>query len=134
MALKVKFADSKKTEIEYLSALETEEYFNGSSRRTLTFEMARDAANVETLDKLCSVENNVARLELINDAVEIKHEDGTIETTTVTNIYDGYVLKLKVGVEPKLVNSETQAYEDRIVLKLGKRTYLEDQLHKLGVK
>lgn len=121
MALKVKFADKNKTTFEYLTALETEEYFNGSSRRTLTFEMARDAANIEELDALCGVENNVAKLELVNE------EEG------LTNIYEGYVLKLKVGVEPKLIDTETNTYEDRVSLKLGKRTYIERKLHDLGV-
>lgn len=119
MAFKVKFADN--TEIAYLFATETEEYFNGASRRTLTFEMARDAYNLEKLDTLCGTENNVATLTLINE------DEG------VTNIYEGYVLKLKVGVEPILVDAETNTYEDRIVLKMGKRTYIEQQLHDLGI-
>ena len=122
MALKLKFADG--TEQPYLTALETEEYWNGSSRRTLTFQLARDAANLETLDGLCT-EQNLAQLELTNDEMGI------------TNVYEGYVLKLKVGVEPVLVSAETPdapaVYEDRIILKLGKRTYIEQQLHDLGV-
>lgn len=121
MALKVNFADKNKTEIAYLEAFETEEFYNGGSRRTLTFEMARDAANIETLDQLCGEEGNVVRLELVNE------DEG------ITNIYEDYVLKLKVGVEPKLIDTETQTYEDRIVLKLGKRTYIEDKLHKLDL-
>ncbi len=125
MALKVKFADSNKTEIVYLNALETEEFYNGSSRRTLTFEIARDAVNIEDLDTLCGVENNVTKLELINEEKDI------------TNIYENYVLKLKVGVEPKLIQAETPetaaVYEDRVVLKLGKRTYIEQKLHDLGI-
>ena len=121
MELKVKFADENKTEIAYLEALETEEYYNGSSRRTLTFEMARESANIEALDVLCGEEDNVAKLELISE------EQG------ITNIHEGYVLKLKVGVESKLIDAETQTYADRIVLKLGKRTYIEDKLHALGL-
>lgn len=121
MALKIIFSDTEKTEQVYLQALETEEYYNGSSRRTLTFDIARDATNIEALDVLCSTEDNVARLELVN------------EEMGATNFYDGYVLKLKVGVEPKLVDPETQTYEDRVVLKLGKRTYIEQKLHGLGL-
>lgn len=121
MALKVKFADSKKIEIEYLDAFETEEYYNGNSRRTLSFEMAPGAYDLEKLNELCSIEANVAKLELIN------------EEKSITNIHEGYVLKLKVGIEPKLINAETQTYEDRIVLKLGKRTYIEEKLHQLGI-
>lgn len=121
MALKVKFADSDKTEIVYLNAIETEEYYNGSSRRTLTFEMESDAYDLAKLNALCGTESNVAALTLTN------------EKSAVTNIYEGYVLKLKVGVEPKLVNAETNTYEDRIILKLGKRTYIEEKLHALGM-
>lgn len=121
MALKIIFSDTEKTEQGYLQALETEEYYNGSSRRTLTFDIARDEANIEALDILCSAEDNVARLELVN------------EDMGATNFYDGYVLKLKVGVEPKLIDPETQTYEDRVVLKLGKRTFIEEKLHGLGL-
>lgn len=118
MALKIRFAD--KTEVAYLNAVETEEYWGGSSRRTLTFEIARAAANLETLDTLCT-EANCASLELIN------------EEEAISNIYDGYALKLKVGVEPVLIDAQQQTYEDRIVLKLGKRTYIEERLHELGL-
>ena len=122
MALKIKFNGGE--DLPYLSALETEEYWNGSSRRTLTFQLARDAADLEELDGLCT-EQNLAQLELTNDDMG------------VTNVYEGYVLKLKVGVEPVLAAAETPdtpaTYEDRIVLKLGKRTYIEQQLHNLGV-
>lgn len=119
MAMKMKFANG--SEANYLSAVETEEYYNGGSRRTLTFELARDAANIEALDALCGEEDNVKKLELINE------EEG------ITNIYEGYVLKLKVGVEPKLTDAAAQTYADRIVLKLGKRTYIEEKLHALGL-
>lgn len=122
MALKIKFVNGKTQE--YLNALETEEYFNGSNRRTLTFEIAREAANLEELDALCA-EENLAKLELINEEEDI------------SNIYEGYVLKLKVGVEPVLVTAETPdapaVYEDRVVLKVGRRTYIEEKLHKLGL-
>ena len=120
MALKIKFADSKHTEVEYLNAIESEEYFNGASRRTLTFDIARDAIGLDALDALCT-EDNCKKLELINE------EEG------ITNIYEGYVLKLKIAVEPVLVDAEKQTYEDRIKLKLGKRTYIEEQLHALGL-
>lgn len=117
--LKIKFSDTDATEIEYLDAIETEEYFGGSSRRTLTFELARYAANLETLDRLCT-EDNCAVLTLSNNEVG------------ATNVFEGYVLKLKVGVESVKVQQETPEtpalYEDRIIVKLGKRTYIEQQL------
>ena len=121
MALKIIFSDINKTEQGYLNCIETEEYYNGASRRTLTFEIARNAANIETLDTLCSAEENCKKLELINE------DEG------ITNIYEDYVLKLKIAVEPVLVDAEKQTYEDRIKLKLGKRTYIEQKLHDLGL-
>lgn len=118
MALKIRFANG--TEVLYTAAVETEEYFNGASRRTLTFDIARDAIGLDALDALCT-EDNCKKLELINE------DEG------ITNIYEGYVLKLKLAVEPVLVDAEKQTYEDRVKLKLGKRTYIEEQLHLLGI-
>lgn len=118
MSLKIIFAD--KAEVKYLDAIETEEYYNGSSRRVITFYIARDAISLDKLDALCT-ETNCAKLELSNDDAGI------------TNIYEGYVLKLKVGSESVLTDAEKQTYEDRIVLKLGKRTYIEEKLHELGI-
>lgn len=134
MALNMKFADG--STYRYLKAIETEEFWNGSARRTLTFELARDAANLEQLDAACT-EQNTARLELTNDDVTLTDAQGKEKRGSVTNIYEGYVLKLKLGVEPVLVETETgdtpASYEERIIVKLGKRTYIEEQLHKLGV-
>ena len=128
MSLKIIFADKKKTGVVYQSAIETEEFFNGSSRRTLTFNIAKGAIGLDALDALCT-EDNCVKLELVNDA--FVDENG--ETSTITNMYEGYVLKLKVGVESVLTDAEKQTYEDRIVLKLGKRTYIEEKLHELGI-
>lgn len=115
MALKIRFTN--KTEVAYLNAIETEEYFNGASRRTLTFDIARDAVGLDALDNLCT-EENCTKLELINE------DEG------ITNIYEGYVLKLQLGVKRV---AEGEGYVERIGLKLGKRTFIEEQLHKLGV-
>ena len=119
--MNIKFANG--TNFEYLNALETEEYFNGASRRTLTFECAVGVISVDELNTLLNDEKNTTTITLTNG--------------DVTNIYDGYVLKLKCGIEPKLVTSETAeapaVYADRLVFKLGKRTYIEEQLHKMGL-
>ena len=119
MALKIKFVNGK--EQAYLDAIETEEYYNGSSRRTLTFEIARDAANLEELDALCT-EENLVKLELTN------------EEESITNIHEGYVLKLRLGLEQKLINRDANAYKEYILLKLGKRTYIEEKLYQLGIQ
>lgn len=119
--MNIKFLNG--TKIEYLNALETEEYYNGSSRRTLSFECEVGVISVDELNTVLSNEDNTAKIELSNGEV--------------VNIYDGYVLKLKCGIEPKLVQGETPeapaVYEDRLVFKLGKRTYIEEQLKKLGL-
>ena len=125
MALKVKFSNSKKTEVEYLTALETEEFFNGSARRTLTISCAEDAIGVDALHSILKTENNVATLTMSNDE------------TGVENVYTGYVLELACGIKPELIAAETPEmpaqYENRLVFKLGKRTYIEQQLHDLGI-
>ena len=119
--MNIKFTNG--TNFEYLNALETEEFFNGSNRRTLTFECSVGVISVDELNALLSNEANTASIELSNE--------------DITNIYDGYVLKLKCGIESKLIQAESPeapaVYEDRLVFKLGKRTYIEEQLHKLGL-
>lgn len=119
------------TEFEYLNALETEEFFNGSSRRTLTITCAPDAISIDALNALLT-EEHLASISLTNDG---SGEEGGAQE--VTNIYDGYVLKLFCGIRNELVQAETPdraaVYEDRLVFKLGKRTYIEEQLHKLGL-
>lgn len=119
--LKIKIAN---TEFEYLNALETEEYYNGSSRRTLTITCAPDAISIDALNALLT-EENLASITLYN------------EESGISNVYDGYVLKLSCGIKSELAQAETPdraaVYEDRLVFKLGKRTYIEEQLHKLGL-
>ena len=117
----IKFANG--TNFSYLNALETEQFYNGSSRRTLSFECAVGAISVDELNTLLSSEANTASIGLSNG--------------DKTNIYDGYVLKMEVGIKPVLVQAETPeaaaVYEDRLIFKLGKRTYIEEQLARLGV-
>ena len=113
------------TAFEYIDAVETEEFYNGSSRRTLTFECAVGAISVDELNTLLSDEANTQSITLENA------EENAV------NIYDGYVLKLKCGIENKLVKSETPetpaVYADRLVFKLGRRTFLEELLLKAGI-
>ena len=119
--LKIKIT---KTEIEYLNALETEEFYNGASRRTLTVTCAPDAIGVDSLNALLT-EENLASVTMTDD------ESGAV------NIYEGYVLKLACGIRNEKVQEETPenaaVYADRLVFKLGKRTYIEEQLKKLGL-
>lgn len=128
--LKINIAN---TEFEYLNALETEEFFNGSSRRTLTITCAPDAISLDALNALLT-EENLSSVTLVNTSAGTDDEGNAL---TVTNVYDGYVLKLSCGIRNELVQTETPdraaVYEDRLVFKLGKRTYIEEQLHKLGL-
>ena len=128
--LKIKIAN---TAFEYLNALETEEFFNGSSRRTLTVTCAPDAISIDELNALLT-EENLASVTLVNTSAGTDEEGNAL---TVTNVYDGYVLKLSCGIRNELVQTETPdsaaVYADRLVFKLGKRTYIEEQLHKLGL-
>lgn len=121
--MNIKFLNG--TNFEYLAAFETEEFFNGAGRRTLTFECAVGAVSVDALNGVLSDENNTASITLTN------------AEENVSNIYDGYVLKLKCGIESRLIQKETPdtaaVYEDRLIFKLGKRTYIEEQLKKLGL-
>ena len=116
--MKIRFMNG--SELPYISALEMEEFFNGASRRTLTFDIRKNYS-IDAINTLASNENNLTTLELINE------DEG------VTNYYDGYVLKLKLGIEQYLVDPETDTYDEKIVLKLGKRTYIEQRLHELGI-
>lgn len=114
--MKIKFTNG--TEQEYLSAIETEEYYNGASRRTLTFTLPQ-GTSVDAVNAIVSTESNVQTITLSNGEL--------------TNVYDGYVLKLEIGVKPVLSNVETNTYVDTVVLKLGKRTFIEQKLHDLGI-
>lgn len=116
MALIIKFANNVTQE--YINAIETEEYYAGSSRRTLTFTIDPSKCNIQDLSDECT-EVNCATLELFNTAEQ------------VTNIYEGYVLKLFVGIESRQVSDGV--YEEVVILKLGKRTYIEQRLHELGI-
>ena len=128
--LKIQFSNTN-TEVEYLSALETEEFFNGSSRRTLTITCAPDAISLDALNALLT-EENLASVTLVNTSAGTDEEGNAL---TVTNVYDGYVLKLSCGIRNELVQTETPdsaaVYADRLVFKLGKRTYIEERVRKL---
>lgn len=112
----------------YNDAIEKEEYYNGASRRTITFECEPDVIGLDEINNLLSVESNLATIKCEN-----------IETgqQTITNFYDNYVLKLQAGIEKRLISSETPdrpaVYGDKLIFKIGMRTYTEHQLKKLGL-
>ena len=118
-----KFANNQ--QVEYIDAIETEEFYAGASRRTLTFYCPSDAISIDILNSILSNEENCMTITLTNP------DEG------ITNIYEYYVLKLKVGIESVLVEPATPdrpaVYEDELVFKLGRRTYIEQSLHDLGI-
>lgn len=120
-------------EVTYLDAIETEEYWGGSSRRTLTFTCAPDAVSIDALNAILSDAANTGTLALQGAIV---NPDGSEQA--VTNLYEGYTMKLAVGIDKVLVQPESPdsaaVYADRLVFKLGKPTYIEAQLAKLGLE
>ena len=70
--LKIKIAE---TEIHYLDAFETEEFYNGASRRTLTVTCDPDAISIDELNAMLT-EDNLASISMTET------ESGT------TNVYD----------------------------------------------
>ena len=121
--LQAKFTNNKT--LPYLQAIETEEYYNGASRRSLSFECEKDAMGLDVLNNLLSTEANVQSIKLTNS------------DTDTENIYTGYVLKAEIGIKNRLIAPETESapaqYADRLCFKLCKRTYIEDQLARLGL-
>jgi hypothetical protein len=116
----IKLADN--TTFQFTSSFEDEEFYNNANRRVLTIECASGAIGLDALNGLLT-EENTATITLTNDEEEI------------TNIFEGYVLKLSMGVKQR-VTSQTDGptiVEDYIEIKLAKRTYIEQMLHNLGL-
>ena len=112
------------TVFEAEGAVEKEELYNGSFRRVLTVTCLPDAIGIDALNAVLT-EKNLASIVIADTE------------TGAANIYDGYVLKLACGIQNTLVQRETPTtpalYEDRLIFKVGMRTYIEEQLHKLGL-
>ncbi len=118
------YAHIAEKKLPYLEALETEEFYNGASRRTLTIVCECGAVSVDELNALLT-EENLKSVRMENDELG------------VANVYDNYVLKLECGIKSLQTRSETPdtaaQYEDRVVFKIARRTYIEEQLHTLGL-
>ena len=116
--MKIEFANGKT--IEYLNAVISEEYANGASRSVITFECDPAAAGVDEINAVLSDENNVATITLTDDK-------------GIQSIHDGYILKLKVGLEsvPQYTEDGPQ-YSERLVFKLGKLTYSDQKIKQLS--
>ena len=120
-------------EVTYLDAIETEEFWGGSSRRTLTFTCAADAVSIDALNAILSDTANTETLALQGAVVTPEGKE-----QAVTNLYEGYTMKLSVGIDSVLVQPESPdsaaVYADRLVFKLGRLTFIEQQLAKLGLE
>ena len=112
------------THFAYVEALETEEWYNGASRRTLTVTALPDAAKLDELAAKLT-EENLAAIRM------------TCDEPPADNLYEGYVLVLSLGLQQVQTQPETPespaVYEPRLVVKLGRRTYIEQQLARLGL-
>lgn len=117
MALILKLGDG--FEQEYAkAAIETEEYYNGASRRTLTFEFDPDKVNLNTLRAHCT-EENLQTVELENTEMD------------VSETYEGYVLRLELTEKSVQADPESTEYVNVVMLKIGKRTPSEASLAKI---
>lgn len=115
--MNIKFTNGKT--IEYLNAVISEEYANGASRSVITFE-CDPTTGVDEINAILSDENNVATITLTGD-------DG------IQSIHDGYILKLKVGLESVPQYTEDgPRYAERLVFKLGKLTYIEQKIKQIS--
>lgn len=115
--MNIKFTNGKT--IEYLNAVISEEYANGASRSLITFE-CDPTTGVDEINAILSDENNVATITLTGD-------DG------IQSIHDGYILKLKVGLESVAQYTEDgPQYAERLVFKLGKLTYSEQKIKQIS--
>ena len=85
----------------------------------ITFE-CDPTTGVDEINAIVSDENNVATITLTGD-------DG------IQSIHDGYILKLKVGLEsvPQYTEDGPQ-YAERLVFKLGKMTYIEQKIKQIS--
>lgn len=122
MALVAKIGN---VDVPYEECVETEEFWNNASRRTLTFRCPFDAIGIADLNTLLNDEHNTEQINLVNE------DEGIVK------IYDLYQLKISIGIEPYTVipedPSQPATHVDKIVFKLGRRTYIEQRLHDLGL-
>ena len=110
-------------EMPYESAVEAEDFVGGTNRRTLTITAAAAAAPLNVLEQQLN-EQNLATI--------------TLENTekAITNSLAGFVLRHEFGLKNFAAQRESElapaVYEDKIVIVLGKRTYIEAELKRQG--
>ena len=114
--MKIRFNNG--AELPYVEARTSEGYIDGLNRQVLQVHLEKGTINIDELDAILSDETTTEHIELVGDEV--------------TNNFDDYIIKNKVGIEKVMIDYETPdrpaQYEDRIVFELGRLTYLEKQL------
>ena len=133
--MEIKFANGQG--MEFTASFEGEEYYNGYSRRVLTVEFDPDKTGIDRLNRVLSDEDNLAQITLTGTAPVRADQQTAAVRETVTNIFDGYVLKLECGIKSVLRQPETNGmpavYTEKLIAKLGRRTYIEQALKNLGL-
>lgn len=126
-------------ELDCIDVVEREELCIGSNRHVLTVMCEPDALSLDTLNTIISDTAKTVGLLVVDTMIEEKMEDGELVQTPipVEKDYEGYTMKLFVGIEKVLVQQErpdsAAVYADRLVFKLGRPTFMEQKLAALGI-
>lgn len=96
---------------------------NGFMRQCITVHLSADAEGLDTINTILSDATNTNTIVVAND------ETG-IAGSVATQIFEGYTIKRKVAMEQfaSLDSQGNQAYEDRIVIVLARKTAQEIQV------
>lgn len=116
--LTAKFANGKT--IELIGSEELHFDYSGYHRAVYELRAKPDAIGLDELNALLDDESNTQKIELVSPANP---------TANVVSTPENYVLKIKAGIESRLVARETAdapiTYEDQLIIQLGQLTYTE---------
>lgn len=126
MAMKVKFANSPATELEYLEAREEPTYYDGSQRRCMTIYFDPAKVSLAQANELASNKAALTSLTFTNN---------NDPKSVITNIYDNYEVKMKVSQEPVLRGNDSVTGADimveNVIMQLGRLTPMEIKFNQL---
>lgn len=115
------------TELEYTFALKSNEFYNNAKRECIAVKCDSATVSLDALNTILSDEANLETITLVGEA------DGQ----EIREILSNYVIKMELALKPEIVEAETSeseaVYAEVINFKLGARTYIEQQLHNLGL-
>ena len=119
--MQLKFNDN--TTLDVISVNGKQIYAQGAQRDSLEIQMAKDAIDFDTLDKLTTAGIKTGKITLVNGEKQFVHNN--------------YVIRTKLAIEAYEVAPETgtapAVTEDRILLTLAQLTYAELQQAKQAV-